>query len=362
LKITRIEPKVYRIRLKIPYRSAKRANIVTHSHLDVVMVEITTDSGVKGFGEIPYIPKMLETPTTIREVLEERIQPILIGEDPFNIEYILRKVKNAYKVPEPVMAAIDVALHDIIGKELGIPVYKLLGGKLPGKTAIASSLIPLVDPEDAANIAEEYLKNGVRLLKMKVGDNPETDIARVKSIRERVGDKVILNIDVGESWGTAKRAKQIIKRLEKIWVDFIEQPVLAHDIDGLREVTMSTDITIVADESVRQEYVMKIIEKRAADMLALKITGQGGITMVKRYAALAEEGGIECSIGSYIAQTGILDAASLHIFVSTPAVSVSEIGRSAILLDDNPFKGIIVENGEVKLRELPGLGVSVNSI
>jgi L-alanine-DL-glutamate epimerase-like enolase superfamily enzyme len=170
----------------------------------------------------------------------------------------------------------------------------------------------------------------------------------------------LLNIDVGESWVNAKKSKKIIRKLEKVGVDFIEQPVLANDIEGLKEVTRSTEITIVADESVKPEFLMKIVNERAADMLALKITGLGGIRAVQRYSVVAEEGGLECNIGTYIAQTCILDAASLHIFSSTPVITVSELGRSVIFLENSPIEGLKIENGELKLSGKPGLGVSVD--
>ena len=110
---------------------------------------------------------------------------------------------------------------------------------------------------------------------------------------------------------------------------------------------------------MRPEFILRIVYEKAADMLALKIAGLGGITTAKKYADLAEEGGLECNIGSYIAQTGILDAASLHVFVSTPSITISEIGRSILFLDENPIKGIVIKDGVARLRELPGLGVSI---
>jgi len=360
MEIKDVRAKPLSIKLRIPYQSAKKADVVSQPNLNTVIVELICDDGTVGYGEASFPLKIPESPEMVAELFETKIKKMLIGENPFNIEHILRKISGNLNLRNFVLAAVDIALHDIVGKALGTPVYNLFGGKLSGKKAIPSSLIPLLPPEEAARVAENYLKDGVTVLKMKVGDDPEKDFERVKAIREAVGDKISLNLDVGESWITAKRSKKIIKMLERVGVEYIEQPVLANDIEGLKEVTRSTEITIVADESVKPELIFKIINEKAADMLALKIMGLGGIRAVQRYSVLAEEGGLECNIGTYVAQTCILDAAGLHLFLSAHPITVSELGRSVIFLENSPIGGLKIEGGELKLSEEPGLGVSVN--
>lgn len=358
MRITDIEVLTLNIKLRMPYRSAKKGEVVSQQSLKTNVIMIKADNGIVGYGEISSVPRMFETPEVIRDLFISRLRGLAIGEDPFNINDIVTMITKRFKVSDQVIAGLDIALHDMIAKYLNIPLYKLLGGKIKGKVAQASSLIPLLSPEDVAAVVQEYLKNGVRMLKMKVGDDPVLDIERVKSIRESVGDKVILNLDVGESWISTKRALKIIKRLERYGVEYIEQPVLAHDIEGLKEVTRNTEVTIVADESVRPEFILKLVSKKAADMLALKPLSSG-IVATRRYAMIAYEGGIDCNIGTYVAQTGILDSVGLHLFVSTPNITVSEVGRSEILLEDNPVRGIKIEGGIASIYEEPGLGVKI---
>ncbi|MEM1982539.1 MAG: mandelate racemase/muconate lactonizing enzyme family protein [Sulfolobales archaeon] len=358
LRITDIDVLTLDIKMKIPYKSAKKSEVVSQEYLKTNIVMIKTDNGITGYGEIPSIPRMFETPEVVKDLFISRFKDLIINEDPFNLIDIITKITKKFKVSDQIIAGLDIALHDLIAKYLNVPLYKLLGGKIKGKTAPASSLIPLLPPEEVAMVAHNYLKNGIKVLKMKVGDDPVLDIERVKSIREAVGDKVILNLDVGESWITAKNALRIIRQLERYGVEYIEQPVLAQDIDGLKEVTRNTDITIVADESVKPEFIIRLVSEKAADMLALKPLN-GGILITKKYALIAHEAGLDCNIGTYVAQTGILDAAGIHLFISTPNITVSEIGRSEILLEDNPIKGIKIEEGLTKIFEEPGLGIKI---
>lgn len=358
MRISDIDVITLNIKMRLPYRSAKRAEVVAQQYLTTNIVRIRSDGGLVGYGEIPLIPRMFETPEVISTLIISRLKDLLINVDPFNINEIITSISRKFKLSEQIMAGIEIALHDLIAKYLNIPLYKLLGGMLKGKTAPPSSLIPLLPPEEVALVAEDYLKKGVRVLKMKVGDDPLLDVERVKSIREAVGDKIVLNLDVGESWGTAKRSLKIIRKLERYGVEYVEQPVLAHDIEGLKEVTRGTEITIVADESVKPEFILKLVSEKAADMLALKPLN-GGIITTKKYALIAYEGGLDCNIGTYVAQTGILDAAGMHLFISTPNITVSEIGRSEILLEENPIVGIKLEGGLVNILEEPGLGVRI---
>jgi L-alanine-DL-glutamate epimerase-like enolase superfamily enzyme len=166
------------VKLKIPYQSAKKAEVVSQTNLNTVVIEVICDDGTKGYGEAAFPLKIPETPEMVAKLFESRVRSMLVNENPFNIEYILRKVSKSLKLRNFVLAAIDLALHDIVGKTLGVPVYELLGGIIPGKRAIPSSLIPLVSPEEAGRIAEEYLRNGVTVLKMKVGDDPTMDVEK----------------------------------------------------------------------------------------------------------------------------------------------------------------------------------------
>jgi len=358
MKVLSVDVVPLKLRLRLPYKSAKKGEVVGQQYLETLIVKVRTDDGLVGYGEIPSVPKMFETIDVFTNLVGSRVRGLVVGEDVFNVVEVVNKICKKFKVPDSVIASIDIAFHDLICKYLGIPLYKFLGGKISGKVAKPSSLIPLLPPQEAASVAEDYVRNGVTVLKMKVGDDPALDIERVRHIRELVGDKVVLNLDVGESWGSAKKALKIIRSLEKYWVDFIEQPVLAHDIDGLKEVTRNTDITIVADESVRPEFILKIVYERAADMIALKPLNHGIIT-TKKYALIASEGGLECNIGTYVAQTGILDATGLHLYFSTPNITVSEIGRSLILLGDNPVTGIRIDKGVLEVSNEPGLGVKL---
>jgi len=255
-------------------------------------------------------------------------------------------------------AAIDLALHDLQSKALGVPLYALLGGLVREEVTIIR-ILALKAPEEMAANARKLVEKGYSFIKVKVGDDPVKDVERVKQVRKAVGDGVHLTVDANQSYD-AKTAIDVLKRMHNYGVELCEQPVRADDWQGLAAVTRAVDCLVEAHESaLTVENVFGLVKDRIVDGIIIKIDQMGGIRNAKIAAALCKMGNISCRIGA----TGsrILAAASMHFVASTENVSYAcELGEFSRLSND-PAVGLEVEGDKLRVPASPGIGVSLRS-
>ncbi len=352
--IEKIEIHPVSIPLNHPYKSATR--MATHSQ-DVV-VKLQTSEGAAGWGAGALRPYPTgESLASAIKVLGEYLVPAIQGENPFNREKILHKMDAAIAFHHSPKAAVDCALHDLIGKLLGCPVYDLLGGKVRDEMP-SFDILPLESPERTAELAAEAVEAGVTALKVKMNRDVRTSIARVSAARCAVGDNATLVVDANMSW-TPKLAVKVCEMIEEFEIAMVEQPVPGNDLDGLEYVTKHTHIPICADESMRPDYIAELARRRAADIVNIKVNREGGLLNCKKVAALIEIHGIEGMCGSVV-HSALNDAACAHFFASTPCIIYNESGKAPAWHDADIVSGFRVERGKVKTPEGPGLGVEVD--
>lgn len=213
-------------------------------------------------------------------------------------------------------------------------------------------------PEEMAWDASEYIKRGYRTLKTKVGVDSALDILRVKKIREAVGNDIKLRLDANQGWN-AKEAVRTIRKLEDMGmnIELVEQPVKAHDIDGLKYVTDRVDTPIMADESLfTPEDAFRILKLKAADILNIKLMKCGGLHNALKINAMAESCGVECMLGSMIeSKIGITAAAHL----ACGKLNITRVDLDAVdLMAEDPIDGgVIVTGSRHKIPEGYGLGI-----
>lgn len=343
-----------------------------------VIVEVETDDGLVGLGEATVLPQWGgdhgryygETPQTTVEVVEQVLAPVLVGEDPRDLERAHETMNRALKGYPYAKAAIDVALHDLTGKAYGVPVYQLLGGLARRAVPIAHSL-GILDLETMRSEAATAVEDGIRTIKVKVGLDPERDVAAVSAVREVVGGDVEIVVDANQGYPTPKIAIRTLRRLEEYGIRYIEQPV-----EGLRQlaqVSAAVDTPVMADESAWTAYdVLEIARTGAADLISLYTTKPGGLNPAKKAAAVAEAAGLPCNVNGS-AETGVGNAANLHLAASTRCVSEACVipittvaGRAQTSVagifytDDllaDPFR---FEDGCLVVPDGPGLGVELD--
>ena len=327
------------------------------SVFEYAYIELVTDTGLTGLGEAsPDTEVTGETQETVLRDLRA-FAPAIVGFDPFDIELIMREMEKRGPNSPSALAAVDMALYDLMGKSLGLPVYRLLGGKTHPAVK-AYPVVPLDSPEIMAGVAAKFTADGAGTLKIKLGTTPEEDEARLKALRNAAGYSVLLKADINQGWGDAATAIRAIRAIEKYKLEYVEQPVRDKDIDGMAEVRRAVKVPIVADESLHSPAdALEIIQKKAADILNIKLMKCGGIYRALQIQALAEAAGLPCLIGS-MGESGIASAAGVHLAASKANIlSCESIGP--LFIRDDPSEGFLADLKNMVLLppELPGLGV-----
>lgn len=310
--------------------------------------------GVHGYGYAPAIPHMGSTFEGL-PVEFARFAPLVKNADPRNIEGLLQKLDRSLHGAPQAKAAIECATHDLVARAFATPLWGLLGGKRCESVPVIR-ILALKPPDEMASKAEELFREGYRYFKIKVHGDIEEDVARVKAIRERVGNEAHLTIDANQSY-SPKEAILAINRMGRHRVDLFEQPVHRFDLKGLEMVTRESPALIEADEAAGTlEEIAVIVKNRLADAVSLKIPKLGGLRNALAAARLCATYGVKYRVGAHVG-TRLLNAYGLHLAVSCPEIDYAcELGEFA-RMDDDPFTGLEVQNGEVFLPHNNGCGV-----
>lgn len=333
-----------------------------------VLVRVTVDDKITGLGEIgesAYLPRAIET------MIDYRFKPMLLGENPFNVEKIWQKmyIQSSHYgrrgVIPTVISGIDIALYDIIGKVLNRPVYDLLGGIYRDKFKAYASGGMSKSLEALADEAKEYIARGYFGFKVRIGsEDPDNDIELIRELRGRVGPKPALLVDAGQCYTNFPwnydTAARVCKKLESSDLYWLEEPLHPDDIEGFIRLNASTTIPIVAGENEFTRFGFEsLITRRAVDMVQPDVTRSGGISECKRIAAIASAHHMRCA--PHIFGSGVGFMANMHFIASTPNAFIMEHDQTLNpLREELLLKPIVYEGGYVKLiQDLPGLGVEL---
>ena len=378
MKITAVT--AYAVRLAIPYplypgegagtkiewgRRSRFTPLRPTPMLEYVLVRIETDAGVTGWGEAQAdIGFFGETVEQVRAAVADYLGPQLVGKDPLDREYLFRVID--YRGNGCAKSGIDMALHDLAGKVMGVPVSVLLGGRRRTRAPVAIEVAG-GEPDAMAQACVALMRQGVRAFKPKVGGRPEADAERMRAIREAVGPDVSLRADANQGF-SPREAVEFCRLCERsgVGLELLEQPVGADDLPGMAFVRRSVDTLIEADESCfTPQDALAIIRHEAADVLNIKLGKAGGFTQAKKIAALAEAAGLKCVVGTAFG-LGLEIAAKAHFFAATEivtdAVEFTELSLHGNLLQ-SPWDArfaLPLEDGCLPVPDGPGLGVEVD--
>ena len=332
------------------WRFALGANPTTEG----VILRIADEQGNEGFGYASATAHMGATRPGLETELAF-LRPHVIDRDADEIEAIGLALDRAMGGANQAKAAIDCALHDLLARRLGVPLYQLFGGKVRDRVPLLR-ILAIKKPQEMAAQAQKLVDQGYRYLKIKVHGDVQEDVACVAAIRDRVGDGVHLTIDANQSY-SVKNAIIAINRMEPFNIDLVEQPVPVADFEGLSLVTRTVPVTVEADEAAGSlADVYQLVTRRAVDAVSLKIPKLGGFRNTIAAARLCEQGGIAYRLGAAIGPR-LLAAHALHLACALPGVTYAcELGEFARLLDDR-FEGIEVMDGELLVPQTPGSGV-----
>jgi L-alanine-DL-glutamate epimerase-like enolase superfamily enzyme len=306
-----------------------------------VCVRLVDQDGNEGLGEAAPSKYYGETPESVLAALQ--LYGTLLPDDPFQLEDAERRWENKLRGNAAARSALSAALHDLVGKRLGVPLFRMWG------------LDPCLAPKSTFTIgldAPERIKAKVReadaypILKIKLGTDRDLEI--LQAIRDAT-DKEI-RVDANCGW-TVKRALQMLPALDEFGVTVLEQPLVPHDLQGLAAVTAQADIPVIADESCLTTVdIPRLVGK--VDGINIKLAKCGGLREALRMIAVARAHGMMVMVGCMIESSlGITAAAHL-----TPLVDIVDLDGAALLADD-PFIGATIEAGQVSLPTGAGLGV-----
>jgi muconate cycloisomerase len=348
------------VRVPIQERLAIRAKGGTHSVSPFLLVRVYTDEGITGLGEVSCTPRWSgEDQITAAHFIGTIFAPLLVGQDPCDIERHTVAMRKALAGNPFTKAAVEMALWDILGKRAGLPLYRLLGGA-------ARSSVPLkwsvsgVEPSRAADIAAWAVEQGFRAMKVKVGIDDAQDVARVREVRRTIGAGVRLGIDANGAW-TVAQAVDMIGRLSEFDLWFAEQPVAPGDMEWLAEVRDRVEAPVVADESLYSAHdAMALARAGAADVFSIYVGKAGGIAPAREIAGIAEAAGLGCTIGSNL-EMGIGSAAMIHLAMATNGIQwPCDIIGPLFYTDDLLTEALAIRGGEATAPERPGLGVELD--
>jgi L-alanine-DL-glutamate epimerase-like enolase superfamily enzyme len=336
------------------WRFALAASPVTEGHV----VRIATEDGVEGFGYASATPHMGSIAGTLQAELD-LFRPLLIGRDPRGVEAIMGALDRGMRGAPQAKAAVDCALHDLNARALGVPLHVLFGGAVRDCIPILR-ILAIKTPSEMAVQAQKLVDRGYRYLKIKVHGHVEEDVARVAAIRAQVGPDVHLTIDANQSYAP-KDAIRALNRMAEHRIDLVEQPVSADDFEGLALVTRSVPVTVEADEAAGSlREIFELVSKRAVDAVSLKIPKLGGLRNTLAAARICEAGQIKHRLGAAVGSR-LLAAQALHLACALPGVDYAcELGEFDRLLDD-PFTGLDVDEGMLRLPAGAGSGVHLSA-
>lgn len=354
MRIRRASARLEEFPLTRPYAIAGQAPL---DRVGNVIVEIETESGETGLGA--GSPGEHVTGETIEAcaaaLTEEGALAWLEGRDARHAAALCREAAAKWPELPAARAAVDIALHDLVAKALGVPLCDALGrahDAMP--TSITIGIKPL---DETLAEAVEYVGRGFRSLKVKIGDDLEGDLGRIVRLRERVGARTAIRVDANVGY-TVAETRLFFERTARLGLELVEQPVPREEFNGLRDLPETWRRSIAADESLHGEddALALAAPRPLCGIYNIKLMKCGGVRPAMRIAAIAETAGVSLMWGC-MDESRVSIAAALHAAFASPATRFLDLDGSLDLARDVVSGGFELEDGVMRTTGEPGLGV-----
>lgn len=363
MKIERIEL----IPVVLPLRSVltlpRGASRTLAEGKQVILVKMTADDGTVGWGEAgPSRRWSPETTHSTYTSLKHYLIPPLIGHDPFDIQgahtIMNTELATALDPGQPVAkAAIDLALHDLVCRKLDIPLQAWLGSKALDGIEL-SYLVSVPDPEKAAEVTEKALADGYKAFKVKVGHNPDVDVANVKAVMAAAPGCVVWP-DANQGY-TLSQAMTMARAFEGLGIEIFEQPIPMTDVYGMKKLLSRTSLSIVLDEAAMGiPYLVELIRREAVDGIAIKVNKVGGLHYARQMCDLARNAGMVL-IGSGLMDAPIGFAASVHLFAAYGITFPADLNGPQHMSGDYLADPFPMDGKRALVPDAPGLGITID--
>lgn len=353
-KIEQIQSWRATLRRAVAWKTAR----YTKGDIEATVVGVTDESGSTGYGYMPAMLIVGESPVTAEALLHTAISPLLIGEEILGVPDAMKKIDFAIGANFQLKFAIEEALLDLQAKRMKTPLFNLFGG-LSRRAVPVMRMLGLKPPKETAAEALGFVEHGYRYVKIKIGLDDNRDIETVKITRETVGDDVFISVDANQSYAPM-RAVKVLNQLECCNLIVCEQPVRRDDARGMAFVRQNVRTPIMADEGVETATdALRLIEAGGMDAVSIKLWKMGGYYKSREIAAVCSAANIGVHVGS-TAGSQLMEAMQLHFCAVIPELFAgAEIGEFESLNED-PASGLTVAEGKLSVSNRAGLGVDID--
>jgi L-alanine-DL-glutamate epimerase-like enolase superfamily enzyme len=351
MKITRIDAVEVKLRLEQPYTIAYE----TVETVENVFVRIETDTRHAGLGcAAPDLAVTGETAATVLGAIRDVIEPQLLGSDPLRFAMLLERLRDPLANQPAARSAVDMALHDILGKRAGLPLWKVLGGfRERIRTSITIGILPV---DETVDQARGWVRQGFTSLKIKGGLDVDADVERLLRVREEVGRKIELRFDANQGY-TVEQTLDLVKRAKRAHLELIEQPTPKEQLDLLGRVTREVSLPVMADESLTSlRDAFRLARKGLVDMVNIKLAKVGGIAESLQINAVARSAGLEVMVGC-MDESAFSIAAGLHFALARPNVVYADLDGHIGLVNDPAYAAVRLRDGYLFPTGSPGIGL-----
>lgn len=351
MKIVRVEAWLAEFRLSTPYE-------VAYGSFDVapnVFLRIHTNLRATGLGCVAPDPHVTgESAGDVLTALQHIAPSVLVGTDALRPARLLHRLRRPLLRRPAAMAAVDMALHDLLGKAAGLPLFRLLGGfRDRMRTSITIGILP---PKETVEAAVHCVSKGFRALKIKGGRDVDVDAERMIKVREAVGPRVELRFDANQGY-SVEQAVRFVDESRPARIELFEQPTPKGDPTLLGLVTRRVSIPVMADESlVDLRDAFRLAKRGLADIVNVKLVKVGGIAEALAINAVARSAGLDVMVGC-MDECALSIAAGLHFALARPNVVYADLDGHLGLIDDPTRGAVLLRDGMLRPTAKAGLGL-----
>jgi len=330
----------------------------TKGDIEATVVGITDTDGIVGYGYMPSMSIVGESPLSSESLIQALLVPVMKGRSFVGIQPVLREVEQVLGGNFQTKFAIEEALWDLFAKRLQTPLVNLIGGACRLEVPVMR-MLGLKPPQETAAEAKALVDRGYRHVKVKIGVDEKRDLETVRRVRDTIGEDVFLSADANQAYAPME-AVRVLRQLENANLGLVEQPVRRDDVRGMAFVRQNVSVPIMADEGIETATdALRHIEAGAMDAVSIKLWKMGGLYRGRDIASVCNAANVRVHVGS-TAGSQLLEAIQLHFCASLPDLfGGAEISEFESLSDD-PASGLVVENGALRVPKVPGLGVMID--
>lgn len=347
-------------KLFIPLKEPFVISLGSINDVQNIVIILRTKDGCAGYGECsPYMSINGESVDTCF-IVAQYFAKMLKGKDALDISACMDIMDRTIYANTSIKSAFDIALHDIAAQHAGIPIYKFLGGQ-KNKILETDMTVSIGDPQKMKADALKFKEQGFPAIKVKLGESKEKDVARIKAIRDGIGNDHPLRIDANQGWQTADNAIEVLQALSEFNIEHCEEPILRWRFMELGKVSATSLIPIMADESCGDEHdAERLIQLNACPMFNIKLGKSSGFYKGVKIAKLGAKANMHMQVGGFM-ESRLGMTAAAHLALTNNHIHHCDFDTPLMFTEDPVLGGInYLERGVIDLPDVPGLGAVID--